>query len=241
LIRRTFAPQLAQLGFDPRASAYKGEDPERSQTREQVVARLAATAKDPALRKQLSAAVGAWLGGDKAALDPAWFGLGFDIWLDESGIVGAKRLAELALASEDPQFRPAALDAIAGSGDPAVARWLLEELKDSRLRRSEFLSLARGVLRNRETRDYGFAWLKTNFDELATGGGGIFFTSRLPSLVGGFCSVEKADEIDALLRPKLAGKTGALDLERTVERVRTCGVLKTARGAEFSAEMARVK
>jgi Peptidase family M1 domain/Peptidase M1 N-terminal domain/ERAP1-like C-terminal domain len=238
---QTFAPRLAELGFNPRAGAYQGEDPERSQAREQVVARLAATAKDPALRKQLGDAAAALLGGDKAALDPAWFGLGLDIWLGESGLAGAKRLAELALASEDPQFRPSALAAVAGSGDAATARWLLEEFKDTRLRRSEWLDIVRGVISTRETRDYGFAWLKDHFDELTSGGGGIFFTSRLPSLVGGFCSVEKSDEIAALLRPKLAGKTGALDLERTVERVRSCGVLKAARAAEVSAEMAKIK
>jgi ERAP1-like C-terminal domain/Peptidase family M1 domain len=240
-MRRTFAPRLAELGFNPRAGAYQGEDPERSQAREQVVARLAATAKDPAMRKQLSEAAAAWLGGDKAALDPAWFGLGFDIWLGENGIAGAKRLTELALVSEDPVFRPVALGAIAGSGDAATARWLLEEFKDPRLRRSEWLDMVRGVIQARDTRDYGFVWLKDHFGELSSGGGGIFFTSRLANMVGGFCSAAKADEIAALLRPKLEGKTGALELERTIERVRSCGVLKDARGAEFSAEMAKFK
>ena len=37
------------------------------------------------------------------------------------------------------------------------------------------------------------------------------------------------------------GKTGALELERTVERVRSCGVLRQPRGAELSAELAKVK
>ncbi len=240
-VRNTYAPRLTELGFAPRTGAYQGEDPERSQIREQVVQRLAATAKDPALRKQLSDAAAAWLGGDKTALDPAWYGLAFDIWLDQNGLDGAKRLTELALASEDPVFRPEALGTVAGSGDPTVARWLLEEFKDPRLRRSEFLDLARGVVRTRETRDYGFAWLKAHFDELTTGGGGIFFTSRLPGMVGGFCSAAKADEIAALLRPKLASKTGALELERTIERVRSCGLLKEARAAEISAELARIK
>ena len=45
----------------------------------------------------------------------------------------------------------------------------------------------------------------------------------------------------ALLRPKLEGRTGALELERTIARVRSCGVLKDARGAAFSAEMARIR
>jgi aminopeptidase N len=241
LIRTTFAPRLAKLGFDPRAGAYQGEDPERSQTREQVVARMVATAKDPVLREQLNKAAAAWIGGDKAALDPAWYELGFDVWLGQAGFDGAKRLVDLALASEDPLLRPAALRAVAGSGDPKLARWLLEEFKDERLRRRERLSLIQAVLVNRDTRDYGFTWLKTHFDELTAGGGGIFFTSRLPSLVGGFCSVERSGEIAALLRPKLTGKTGALDLERTIERVRSCGLLKEARAAEFSAAMAKLK
>ena len=240
-IQKTFAPRLTELGFEPRAGAYMNEDPERSQGREQVVRRLADTAKDPALRKQLSEAAAAWLGGNKDALDPAWYGLAFDIWLSQGGLENAKRLIELALTSEDPVFRPAALGAVAGSVDEVVARWLLEEFKDPRMRRSESLDLARGVITTRGTRDYGFDWLKTHFDELTSGGGGIFFTSRLPGMVGGFCSAAKADEIAALLRPKLAGRTGALELERTIERVRSCGLLKTARAAEVSAEMAKVK
>ena len=72
-------------------------------------------------------------------------------------------------------------------------------------------------------------------------GGGIFFTARLPAIVGGFCSAARADEVAALLRPKLAGKTGALELERTLERIRDCAVLKDQRGAELSAALAQVK
>lgn len=240
-LQKTYAPRLAELGFDPRLGAYRSEDPERSQARKQVVQRLADTAKDTALRKRLGEAAAAWLGGDKAALDPSWYGLAFAAWLNQGGLDSAKRLTELALASEDPVFRPAALATVAGTGDVAVARWLLEEFKDSRLRRSEWLDLARGVIIAGGTRDYGFDWLKAHFDELTGGGGGIFFTSRLPGMVGGFCSVAKADEIAALLRPKLAGRTGTLELERTIERVRSCGVLKDARGAEFSAELAKIR
>jgi hypothetical protein len=87
----------------------------------------------------------------------------------------------------------------------------------------------------------GFDWLKAHFDELAGGGGGIFFTAGLPRTVSGFCSSARADEIQALLGPRLAGKTGALELARTVERVRSCGTLKDARAAELSAALAKVK
>ena len=49
------------------------------------------------------------------------------------------------------------------------------------------------------------------------------------------------EKIASLLRPKLEGKTGALGLERSIERVRSCGVLKDARAAELSAALAKVK
>ena len=118
---------------------------------------------------------------------------------------------------------------------------MLDGFTDPRLRRSERLGLIRRVIGNRATRDLGFDWLKLHFDELAAGGGGIFFTAGLPRTVSGFCSAARADDIAALLRPKLAGKTGALELERTIEKVRSCGVLKDARGAELSAALARIR
>ena len=161
--------------------------------------------------------------------------------LDQGGLDTAKLLADRALASQDPVFRPTALYSIAGSGDPQIAAWVLDSFTDARLRRSERLGLIRAVAGSRATRDMGFEWLKLHFDELAAGGGGIFFTAGLPRTVGGFCSAERADEIAALLQPKLAGKTGALELERTIERVRSCGLLKEARGAELSAALARIK
>lgn len=241
LVGQTYAPRLATLGFDPRASAYAGEDPEKSEMRAEAVGKLATVARDPALRKQLGDAARAYLGGDKAALDPAWFRSAFGIVIEEGGLEAAKRVAELSLSSQDPLLRPAALGSVSASGQPDIARWLLTEFADPRLRTSEKLGLIRGVVGRRETRDFGFAWLKDNYEALSTGGGGIFFTSSLPGLFGGYCSVAKADEIAAFLRPKLAGKTGALSLERTIERVRSCGVLKDARGAELSAEFAKVK
>jgi aminopeptidase N len=241
LVGQTYAPRLAALGFDPRAKAYAGEDPEKSQMRAEAVGKLATVARDPALRKQLGDAARAYIGGDKAALDPAWFRSAFAIVIDEGGLEAARRVAELSLGSQDPLLRPAALGAVSASGQLDIARWLLTEFNDPRLRTSEKLGLIRGVVGRRETRDYGFAWLKDNYEALSAGGGGIFFTSSLPGLFGGYCSVVKADEIAAFLRPKLAGKTGALSLERTVERVRSCGVLKDARGAELSAEFAKVK
>ncbi|MFM5917198.1 MAG: M1 family metallopeptidase [Novosphingobium sp.] len=239
LVRRIYAPKLAKMGFNPAAGAYASEDPEKSQQREQVVEQMALSARDPQLRGQLAAAGKAYLAGDAKALDPAWFGEAFSVLLDEGGIDMAKQIIEKGLASQDPVFRPAALYSVGGSGNPVVGTWLLG-FTDPRLRSSERLNLIRTVIAERGTRDMGFEWLKAHFDELAGGGGGIFFTAGLPRTVSGFCSVARADDIQALLGPKLAGKTGALELARTVERVRSCGTLKDARAAELSAALSKV-
>ena len=219
LIERIYRPKLKAMGFTPRTAAYAGEDPEKSQQREQTVEQLALTARDPVLRGQLGSAGRAYLAGDSAALDPAWFGAAFSVILDEDGLAGAKKLAERGLASQDPLLRPAALYSVAGSGNPDIANWVLSSFSDARLRRSERLGLVRAVISEKGTRDMGFEWLKVHFDELANGGGGIFFTAGLPRTVGGYCSAARADEIAALLGPRLAGKTGSLELARTIERV----------------------
>jgi len=241
LVKQINLPRLAAMGFDPRTGAYASEDPEKSDQRQQVVGNLALTAKDPALRQKLGSAARAYLAGDRAALDPAWYGMAFAVVVDEGGLTAAQDLADKALASQDPLFRPEALGAIASSGNPDVANWVLGSFTDPRLRKSERLGVVRTVIFTRETRELGFEWLKANFDQLTSGGGGIFSAARLPTVLAGFCSVQRSDEIAALLRPKLKGKTGALELERTVERVRSCGILKEARGAELSAELAKIK
>ncbi|MFM5884304.1 MAG: M1 family metallopeptidase [Novosphingobium sp.] len=241
LLESLYRPRLAALGFDPRAGAYAKDAPERSEMRAQIVGRLAGTARDPALRKQLGDAARAYLAGNGDAIDRSWLGAGLGVVIDEGGIAAARMLADKALASQDSLFRPAALGVIGASGKADIAQWILTEFKDQRLRPSERLGLIAGVIRTADTRDAGFTWLKANFDSLMNSGGGIFFASRLPQTVSGFCSAQRADEIAALMRPKLAGKTGALELERTIERVRNCGVLKDARGAETSRAFAKLK
>jgi aminopeptidase N len=235
-----YRPLLTQYGFDPRAGAHAGADPDRQQRRSQIVGWLAGPAKDAELSKQLADAAKAWLSGDTKALDPAWFNLAFDAHVSAGGVPAAKALFDRALASEDPMFRPIALGAVADSGNAEVAHWLLEEVKDDRLRSSEKIRvLLPGILDNSKTRDYGYGWLIANFDKAVSGGGGIFFTSRLPQILNGFCSVEKADQIAREIRPRLANTPGRLELERTIERVRNCGLLKDAKGAQISAAMAK--
>lgn len=237
---RTYRPIADALGFDPRKGAYAGEPSERSQRRQQAIGALVDVARDKALRDRLAGAAAAFVGGDAAALDAAWYRAAFDPWLEAGGMASAKALLEKALASQDPVFRPAALGALGASGNADIAKWLLDEVKDDRLRLSERLGLVRGVVQTAKTREWGYAWMVAHLDELMNGGGGIFFSSRLPQMLAGYCSADKADAFARDLRPAMAGKSAELELERTIERVRSCGVLKQARGAEASREIAKL-
>jgi len=241
-VETLYRPLLAQYGFDASAGAHASDDPDRQQRRAQIVGWLAGPGQDKVLNKTLAKAADGYLAGDTNALDPAWLSLALVAYVSEGGAPAAKTLFDRALASEDPVFRPAALNAVAKSGLEDVARWLLEEVKDDRLRSSEKIrTILSGVLDSAKTRDMGYNWLVKNFDQALTGGGGIFFTSRLPAMLNGFCSVEKAEEIARDIRPRLAGTPGRIELERTIERVRNCGLLKNAKGAQISAAVAKLR
>jgi hypothetical protein len=240
-IRRTHRPLLAQLGLNPAVGAHAGDSPERAQRRAQIVDRLAGPGRDRSVRQTLVRAVDAWLAGDAAALDPQWYDSAFEVWLGAKRHAGARRLVDHALASDDQVLRSAALDAAAFSGNPATARWLLDELVDPRLRPAEKRDFLRGVMLARATSQLGYDWMRPRVAELLSGNGGIFYSARMPQWLGRFCSVARADEIARELRPAFAGQTGALELERVIDKVRNCGVLKQQRGAAISADFAKLR
>ncbi|MES2493530.1 MAG: M1 family metallopeptidase [Pseudomonadota bacterium] len=233
-----YAPRLAASGFDLKAGVYAQEAPEISQQRVQLVWTLATIARDAAVRTALKGAADAYLGGNTRALDNAYLDLALKMWSADAGPDGTKKLFERALSSQDPVFRPSALDAVGASGNADTARWVLSDARDPRLRPTERNAMINAVIRTEQTRELGWEWMKGNLPELLDGAGGIFFTTRLPRMVSGFCSVARADEIAGFLRPRLAGKPSELDLERTIERVRSCGMLKDARAAEASQAVA---
>ena len=197
--------------------------------------------RDKALRQTLKQAAGAYIGGDASALDPAWYDLAFDVWITDGGKEAARQLLDKALPSQDSEFRLAALNALAESGSTDIANWLLNDLRDARVRPSEQRLLLRGVITTGRTRDIGYRWLRAHLDELTHGTDGIFFSARLPQMLGGFCSLDRADEYTRELRPMFADKPGALELERAIERVRNCDVLRAARMLEVSEQVARLK
>ena len=237
---KVYGPLLDEIGFDPRAGAYADEDAERRQRRVQIVDRLTGSSRDGKLRRVLSQALEDYLAGKEEALDRAWFGAALDIYVARDGANSARKLLDHALASEDPLFRPAALDAVGQSGIKSIATFLLNDLDDPRLRASEKHDILRNVIAMRATRDVGYQWLREHIDELTSGNGGIFFAARLPRLLDRFCTTTEAEEIARIFRPRFAGKPGELELERAIERVRNCAALSATWGAEISSEFSEL-
>lgn len=232
--QKLYLPLLRQYGFDPRQGAYAQEPPERSHRRSQIVRRLSGMNKARNLNRSLASATASYLAGDRAALDASWFGPAFDLHIRLGDTASARMLVQRAIASEDPLFRPAALSAAAYSGKLDIAKWLLEELDDPRLRSSEKNALLQGIMSRTATREYGFGWMLDNLDALMSGGSGIFFSSRLPAFLSSFCSVERSERLAKELRPRFAGTPAELQLERTTEKIRNCGKLGEQRGMDIS-------
>lgn len=231
LIDSIYGPRLNQIGFDPSFGAHAADTPEQQQLRQQLVGLVGGQAKDVAVRAKLKAAAARYIAGDQKALDPGYRGAALGIAAQDGGLPMAKKLVELGLSSEDPSVRQAALGAASQVGTVAGATYLLN-LNDKRLRSFDRLGLVGGLVGNDKTSAYTSNWILTNYDKLASGNG-IFFGSRLPSMLGGQCSAAGAERIQKELGPKVEKLgVGVLEFQRTVERIRNCGILKAAKTAE---------
>ncbi len=234
-ISETYGAKLAKLGFDLRAGAHTSDDPDTQKLRSDLVGLIASEAEDKALNQKLAAATTAWLGGKADALDQAYYGPGFGAYVAQGGEAAAKTLFEKALTTDDTLVRDNAIGALAGTGRADLGRWLLGQLGDKRLRSSDRISIAIGMALEPETRDMTYDWAVANYDDLVKNSG-LFAALRLPSLPIRFCSAEKAEAIEKAFRPKVEKyQRGALGLDRTIEQVRSCGILEAKRGAEILA------
>ncbi|WP_419826257.1 M1 family aminopeptidase [Sphingomonas sp.] len=229
-----YGPRLAAIGSDPKPGAYASDDPDRQKLRAALVRIVGIDAADPAVRAKLDGAAKAWLGGDRQALDQSLYGSAFAAHVAAGGLPAAQALYEKMVTSDDALFRRAAMSAIAGSGDMDVAQWLAGKIDDARLRQNEKLYAVMYTLSEPATRDFGYRQLLQNFDRF-TKSAGIFTASALVGAPVAYCSTDAAAMIDRDLRPKVVEyKVSPIDLDRTIEQVRDCGVLKQAKGAEMA-------
>ncbi|AHE56482.1 M1 family metallopeptidase [Sphingomonas sanxanigenens] len=235
LMASIYVPRLKEIGFDPRRGSQSGDDPDRQAYRNALVALAADDARDPATRAALEKAAKAFMAGDDAALDASFLRTALRVHVEEGGLAAAQALYARATASQDAVFRSAALGAVAASGNVDTARWLLGKVDDAALRSTERVAIVGAMAGPATTQPLALDWLKTNLDRLVKDSN-LTTIGQVMSIPGRLCSVEDADTVRTLLQPKVkAVGRGQLTLDRAVERVRACGQLKAARGAEINA------
>ncbi|PZQ58908.1 MAG: peptidase M1 [Sphingomonas taxi] len=233
-------PRLRALGaVTLTAGAYAGEESGQGQLRQTLVGYAATVAKDPALRRQLSDAAEAAIGGDARALDPGYRALALSVAVEERGVPFMDRLRTAMLASSDPLLRQQAVRAIASAVTPEQVARALALTQDQALQSSERLQILVNLSRQPAGADALFALLSRDFDR-AMAGVPAFVRPRMPGLFAGYCSADKAAAVEALFRPKLAALGGGeLQLGQALDAIRQCVALKAAKGAEIEAVLAR--
>jgi len=233
-IANTWGPLLAPLGFDPRQGKHAADEPERQQLRSQLVSLLAGEARDPALRSRLAEAAAARLKGDASALDDTFLFDGLDAYLAQGGEAALGSLFERAVTSDDTLFRRVSLRALGSTDNAAAGRWLISRFTDARLRPGDRLMLMGALANEPETLQMTVDWIVANYDLLVKDAG-IFVASSLPSLASELCSAEAADAVESAFRPLVRKHgRGELALDRGVEEVRSCGLLREHRQAELA-------
>lgn len=237
LMDSIYHPRLTTLGFEPRVGAHANTSPDDQKLRQDLVKLVAGEAHDSATRKTLSAAAAAYLQGKTEALDQTFYDIAMEVHAQDGTLATTRAMYEKLIGAEDELFRNAALEAVGATRRAEDARWLIGQFKDTRLRSTDKLKFMSTLMAEEETRDIAFDWLKANYDDFAKGMG-IFSVTVIPSFPQHYCSIEKAKEVDRLLRPRVlqAGR-GELPFNRMLEGIQTCGALKTAKSAEIAAAL----
>lgn len=140
----------------------------------------------------------------------------------------------LALAaSGSPLEKGAALSALTATPDAAQADALLALAiaSDSPLTGRQSGTIINGLLGNELHSDKVWDWYQANFDDYMVRKVPDVRRGRAPTVAGGFCTLEKRDEVRAFFTAKADVIPGyERSLAQAIERIELCASLKAAQG-----------
>lgn len=239
LIRTLYGDRLAALGLD----AKPGESTDAALLRTTLVSALVDLGEDAALRQTLAGKAHLYVAGeelDRKALNPALVGIALRVAVEEGDSDFARALLEKALASRDGTFRGQALGALAAAPQAEIGAMMRAHIADPALRDNEAIQVAFTQVGNEAQRGALWAWVRdeANLEALLA----RIPTWRKGAIVNvgnGFCSTDKADEIEAFFRDRVdALEGGPRELDQTLEGIRLCAALKAAKAEELKAYLA---
>jgi alanyl aminopeptidase len=225
------------LGLEAKA----GEDGDSSLFRASLVGALALLAEDDAVRAALVSRIENYLAADDldpAAIDSGLVGTALTVAVADKDPAFAQNLLDRALASRDATFRQRALSALASAADDKVADMMRGIIGDPRLRDNEATMIAFTQSGEPAQREAIWTWMQSNMDVLLP----RIPTWRKGAIVNmgaGFCSTERANEVDAFFQNKVEDlEGGPRELAQTVERITLCAALLAEKGPEVDAYFA---
>lgn len=239
LIRTLYGDRLAALGLD----ATPGESTDAALLRTALVSALVDLGEDATLRETLAGKAHLYVAGeelDRKALNPSLVGIALRVAVEMGDSDFARALLEKALASRDGTFRGQALGALASAPQAEIGAMMRAHIADPALRDNEAIQVAFTQVGNEAQRDALWAWVRdeANLEALLA----RIPTWRKGAIVNvgnGFCSTDKADEIEAFFRDRVdALEGGPRELDQTLESIRLCAALKAAKAEEIKAYLA---
>lgn len=200
---------------------------------------LIRTGQDEALRQGLANAAASYIGLEGVSSDRT---LNTDEYLTAMAIgfqaYGEPFLDQMLAAREsydDPVFEQAVAYAIGQNRDPKLSDRILDLALSGALGSRETLSIVQGQMRQEETRDRTWDWLKRNFATYLD----IIPRQRRrfsPALADRLCSTAARDDVIALFEAQGDLAEGhERSLTQTIERIELCAALEDGKGAEARA------
>nr|WP_070959957.1 M1 family metallopeptidase [Hyphomonas sp. Mor2] len=220
-------------------AAQELDDPERAIMRSSLEQFLISGGQDAELRAGLAAAAADYIGLDGVTSDRqlntdeyfTGIAIGFQVY----GEPFLDRLLAVRTRYDDPVFEQAVAYAIGQNKDPALSERILEIARSGSLGTRETLAIVQGQMRQPETREDTWIWLKQNFESYLT----LIPRQRKrfsPALANAMCSLEARDDLIALFETHGAQVPGhERSLTQTIERIELCAALEAEKGAETRA------
>jgi aminopeptidase N len=235
MVRALVLPRARTLGWKARP----GEDQDTKKLRELLVETATRDGKDPALMAQARELTKAWL-ADPSSVDP-------DIVASVlfSAASGGDRALFDALVShvkkeERPDKRQLLLGALGNFEDPKLVREALGLIVDGTFSPRDGMGLLFVSLSGRQTRATAYAFVKENFDKLASGLASMEGAGALFHLPAFFCDKASRQDAEAFFTPRASSVDGApLSLKRSLERVDLCIVAQERNKADIAAFLKR--
>jgi aminopeptidase N len=235
LMLSIYGPRLAAAGIELRAGAHAAEQASAQALRQSLLPVVALEGGDPELRARLATAAEAFLAGDTQAIDPAFRGTALRVAVQDRGVPFIDRLGAALAISGDPLFRAQAAASIGAADTPALARAALRVALAPGLQSYDIIEIVGGLARQPGARDTVASFVNANFKRVMKAYPG-FARPTIVSIFEYGCAAEDVAKVRGYIEPKLAELGGgALELQRTTQRIELCVALKAAKGAEIAA------